>query len=197
MLNNSSKIKADFDLFLAVPDYDQISFNSTSLNLEQNEVFQNFNFVDLDAIYHSTPFYIVAQISVGRLKKNYMYEAIRVKPTNLTVIQWDILTDEGKPDFSEEGKRKYDLKFLFNFTKKLPPLSISIFMNTLPEGATKNIINTEVKRDIDENDGYMVSKTIKLPKKCEYLYFDVEIKTKNGFIPIDLISDPIGYPVDL
>ena len=70
-------------------------------------------------------------------------------------------------------------------------------MNTLPEGSTKNLLKSEVKRQIDENDGYMVSKTIKLPKNCEYIYFDVEITTKKGFIPIDLISDPMGYPVDL
>ena len=197
MLNNNGKLKGDFDLFLAVPDYEQISFNSSSLNLEQNEVFQNFNFVDLDAIYHSTPFYIVSQIAIGRLKKTFMFEAIRIKPTTRTVVEWDILTAEGLPDFTESGRRKYDLKFVFSFFNKLPPLSISIFMNTLPEGATKNIINTEVKRDIDENDGYMVSKSIKLPKNCEYLYFDVEIKTKNGFIPIDLISEPFGYPVDM
>ena len=114
-------------------------------------------------------------------------------------MHWDILTTEGKPDFSRiNGKKsKYDLRFIFNFFKELPPINIEIFMNTLPEGATKTILKSEVKRNIDENDGYMVSKSVKIPKNCEYVYFDVEIRTKDGFIPIDLISDPLGFAVDL
>ena len=199
LMNVLSRLKADFDLFLAIPDYEEIKINSSSISIDQNEFFQNFNFVDLDATYHGAPFYLVAQISTGRLKKTNYYEAIRIKPTKDTVVQWDILSPEGKPDFrkSENKNSKFDLKFVFNFTKKLPPVTIEIFMNTLPEGSTKNLLKSEVKRQIDENDGYMVSKTIKLPKNCEYIYFDVEITTKKGFIPIDLISDPLGYPVDL
>ncbi len=199
MLNDSDKMKGNFDLFLAVPDVEPININSSSLNMQQNEIFQNFNFVDLDAIYHNTPFYLVAQITVGRLKKTSLFEAIRIKPTKDTVVHWDILTLEGKPDFSRgNGKKsKFDLRFIFNFFKELPPINIEIFMNTLPEGATKSILKSEVKRNIDENDGYMVSKTVKIPKNCEYVYFDVEIRTKEGYIPIDLISDPLGFAVDV
>lgn len=43
----------------------------------------------------------------------------------------------------------------------------------------------------------MVSKTIMISKNSEFMYFDVENKTKNSFIPIDLISDPPCYTVDL
>lgn len=199
MMNDADKLKGNFDLFLAIPDNEPINVNSSSINLQQNEVLQNFNFVDLDAIYHNAPFYLVAQVSVGRLKKTNFYEAIRIRPTKDVIVQWDILTEEGRPDFTRTNgkKTKYDLRFLFNFIKELPPISIEIFMNTLPEGSTKTILKSEIKRKIDENDGYMVSKTVKIPKNCEYVYFDVEIKTKNGFIPIDLISDPLGYAVDL
>ena len=198
MMSNVPKLKGNFDLILAIPDYDDVSINSSSLSLDQNQVFQNFNFVDLDALYHGAPFYLVAQTTVGRLKKTNSFEAIRIKPTDSIVVQWDILTDEGKPDFTntEKKKSKFDLKFLFNFTKELPPITIEIFMNTLPEGSTKTLVKSDVKRIINENDGYLVSKTIKIPKNCEYIYFDVEITTKKGFIPIDLISDPIGYPVN-
>lgn len=197
MMSNIPKLKGNFDLFLAIPDYDEVSINSSSLSLDQNEVFQNFNFVDLDALYHGAPFYLVAQTTVGRLKKTSSFEAIRIKPTDSIVVQWDILTDEGRPDFTNADKKKskFDLKFLFNFTKELPPITIEIFMNTLPEGSTKTLVKSDVKRIINENDGYMVSKTIKIPKNCEYIYFDVEITTKNGYIPIDLISDPLGFPV--
>jgi hypothetical protein len=198
IVNKLSKIKGNFELYLAIPDYEPISINSSSISLEQNEVFQNFNFVDLDAIYHSSPFYLVAEVIIGKLKKSKMYEAIRIKPTTDAVVHWDILTEEGIPNFKERGKKsKFDLKFVFNFMKKLPPINISIFMNTLPEGSTKNIVNAEVKRNIDENDGYMISKTIKLPKNCNYLFFDIEIKTKKGaYVPIDLISDPLGFTVN-
>lgn len=199
MLNNTPKTKGNFDLFLAIPDYEEIAINSSSLSLDQNEVFQNFNFVDLDALYHGAPFYVVAKVSVGRLKKTNLFEAIRIKPTDSTVVQWDILTEEGRPDFTKADKKKskFDLKFLFNFTKELPPITIEIFMNTLPEGSTKMLLKSDVKSIINENDGYMVSKTIKIPKNCEYIYFDVEITTKKGFIPIDLISDPLGFPVNI
>jgi hypothetical protein len=72
-------------------------------------------------------------------------------------------------------------------------LSITIFVNTFPQGETKRLTSVKMKRWIDKGDEF-ITPTIKFktPKKCGYIIFDVQIRTEKGLLPYHLISDPIG-----
>ncbi|MHA2330262.1 MAG: hypothetical protein ACXACR_17215 [Candidatus Hodarchaeales archaeon] len=92
-----------------------------------------------------------------------------------------------------EPKKQYEVDFVFHFLKALPPVSITIFVNTLPNGETKRLTSVRIKRAIDEGDEFAVSNIkFKTPKNCGYIYFDVEIRTEKGLIPLNLITEPVG-----
>ncbi len=92
-----------------------------------------------------------------------------------------------------EPKKQFEVNFVFHFIKSMPPVSMTINVNTLPGGQTKKLSSMQIKRDIDAGDEFVIPNIkFKTPKNCGYLYFDVEIRTERGLIPLDLISDPIG-----
>ena len=92
-----------------------------------------------------------------------------------------------------KAKTHYEVDFVFHFLKSLPPVSISIFVNTYPMGETKRLISVRHKRSIDGGDEFKIPTVkFKTPKKCGYIVFDTLIRTEKGIVPMHLISEPIG-----
>jgi hypothetical protein len=199
--NNNSDLKGNLELYLAVQERDSpILIKKEQFLAKQGEIFSFFSFVNIDPIYHNTPFFIVSRITTGRFKKSRHYEAIRIKPIQELIVDWYICTPDGKPDIKEGifRKTKYEIDVVFHFNKSLPPISLAIYLITLPEGVTKKIATSEIKRDIDPGDELIVNQVkFKTPKNIGYIIFEVEIRTKEGFVPVDLISDPIGISAKL
>jgi hypothetical protein len=176
---------------------DPVPIYYTKFNLKPNENLELARSVDLLINYHHSPFYIVAQTTVGRFKKNRSFKTIGpIKPLKEICVDWNFTVDPIKRTNLWEGvepKKQYEVNFVFHFIKSMPYATITINVNTLPGGQTKRLANFRIKRDIDAGDEFVVSNIkFKTPKDCGYLYFDAEIRNEMGIIPIDLISDPIG-----
>jgi len=198
-INKGLDQKGEFNMFLAgQTSTELIPIYSDKFNLKSNQNLELARSVDFLPIYHHSPFYLVSQITIGRLKKTRAYKAITINPIDDILIEWDYTVPPDKPNLKEDGvlpKTKYEVDFLFHFNRPLPPLTLTVYFNTLPEGRTQKLTTSKIKRHIDPGDEYMINKVkFKTPKNCGYMYFGVEILTDQGPIPTDLVSEPIGVP---
>ncbi|MFX0206543.1 MAG: hypothetical protein ACFFDT_11205 [Candidatus Hodarchaeota archaeon] len=176
---------------------DPVPIYYTKFNLKPSENLELARSVDLLINYQHSPFYIVAQTTIGRFKKNRTFKTIGpIKPLKEICVDWNFTVDPKKRTNLWEGvepKKQYEVNFVFHFIKSMPYATITINVNTLPGGQTKRLANFQIKRDIDAGDEFVVPNIkFKTPKDCGYLYFDAEIRNEMGLVPIDLISDPIG-----
>jgi hypothetical protein len=125
-----------------------------------------------------------------------MFKTIRVPMMNEVIVDWNFVVDpEKKYDLWNGVKPKtaYEIDFVFHFIKKMNPVTINIFVNTFPLGQSKKLASFRIQRDIDPGDEFVLPNVkFKTPKKCGYLFFDAEMRTEQGIIPVDLISESIG-----
>ncbi|UCG03170.1 MAG: hypothetical protein JSW11_04105 [Candidatus Heimdallarchaeota archaeon] len=176
---------------------DPVPIYYTKFNLKPKENLELARSIDLLINYQHSPFYIVSQITIGRMKKNRSFKTIGpIKPLKEICVDWNFTVDPTKRTNLWEGvepKKQYEVNFVFLFIKSMPYATITIHVNTLPGGQTKRLANFRIKRDLDAGDEFVIPNIkFKTPKDCGYLFFDVEIRNEMGLIPIDLISDPIG-----
>lgn len=173
-----------------------VSIYKTKYSVKSNEYIELARSIDLDVNYQHSPFYIVAQITTGRFSKNRSFKTIRVPQLKDILVDWNFIVDPSKRTNLREGvkpKTKFEIDFVFQFLKLLPPLTVSMFVNSFPTGERRKLSDLKLKRRIDEGDEVVAEKIrFKTPKKCEYIFLDVEIRTEKGLIPMDLISEPIG-----
>jgi len=173
-----------------------VSIYKTKYSVKSKEFLELARSIDLDVNYQHSPFYIVAQVTTGRFSKNRSFKTIRVPQLSEILIDWNFIVDPSKRTNLWEGvkpKTKFEIDFVFQFLKLLPPLTVSMFVNSFPTGERRKLSDLRIKRQIDEGDEVVAEKIrFKTPKKCEYIFLDVEIRTEKGLIPMDLISEPIG-----
>jgi hypothetical protein len=189
--------KGELDVFLVSQSLTEpISIYRTKFNVKPKEFLELARSIDLDVNYQHSPFYIVARVTTGRFSKNRAFKTIRVPQLNAIFIDWNFVVDPRKRTNLWHGvipNTKFEMDFIFQFIRLLPPLTIEIFVNTFPIGERRKLTDLKIKRHIDEGDE-VVAENIKFktPKNCEYLFFDVEIRTEKGLIPLEVISEPIG-----
>lgn len=190
--------KGELEVFLVTQSLiDPVPIYYTKFDVKSKENLELARSIDLVVNYQHSPFYIVSQITIGRFKKNRLFKTIGpIKPLKEIFIDWNFTVDPTKRTNLWEGvepKKQYELNFVFHFIRSMPHATITIHVNTLPGGQTKRLANFRIKRDIDAGDEFVIPNIkFKTPKDCGYLYFDVEIRTEKGLIPLDLISEPIG-----
>lgn len=165
-------------------------------NLKPLASFELARSLDLSIDYQHSSFYILARVTMGLLKKNRSFKSIHVPVLREVVVDWSFVTRPGSKNDLWQGvepKTHYAVDFVFHFLRSLPPVAISIYVNTFPQGETKKLTSLRLKRYIDKGDEF-IAPTIKFktPKKCGYLIFDVQIRTDKGILPMHLISEPIG-----
>jgi len=173
-----------------------VSIYKTKYSVKSNEYIELARSIDLDVNYQHSPFYIVAQVTTGRFSKNRSFKTIRVPQLSEILIDWNFIVDPSKRTNLWDGvkpKTKFEIDFVFQFLKLLPPLTVSMFVNSFPTGERRKLSDLRIKRQIDEGDEVVAERIrFKTPKNCEYIFLDVEIRTEKGLIPMDLISEPIG-----
>ncbi|MHA2248112.1 MAG: glutamate-cysteine ligase family protein [Candidatus Hodarchaeales archaeon] len=190
--------KGELEVFLVTQSLtDPVPIYYTKFNLKPKETLELARSVELLVNYQNSPFYIISQITIGRFTKNRSYRTIGpIKPMKAIFVDWNFTVDPTKRVNLWKGvepKKQYEVNFVFHFIKSMPPVSMTINVNTLPRGQTKKLSSMRIKRNIDAGDEFVIPNIkFKTPKNCGYLYFDVEIRTARGLIPLDLISDPIG-----
>ncbi len=152
--------------------------------------------IDLSIDYQHSSFYILARVTTGLLKKNRSFKSIHVPVLREVVVDWSFETHTGSKNdlwLGVEPKTHYAVDFVFHFLRSLPPVSITIYINTFPQGETKKLTSLRLKRFIDKGDEFRAPTVkFKTPKKCGYLIFDAQIRTEKGILPMHLISEPIG-----
>ncbi|MHA1513718.1 MAG: hypothetical protein ACTSRJ_06645, partial [Candidatus Hodarchaeales archaeon] len=169
----------------------------SKFNLKPGATFELAKSIDLSIDYQHSSFYILARTTIGTFKKNRTFKSIHVPVLREIVIDWSFATRTGSRYDLWQGvqeKTHYQINFVFHFLKSIDSvLSITIYVNTFPQGETKKLTSVKMKRWIDKGDEFIVP-TIKLKKKkkCGYIIFDVLIRTEKGLLPYHLISDPIG-----
>jgi hypothetical protein len=183
-------------LLLTQSQNDPIPIYFTKFNLNPGKSLELARSIDLSIDLQHATFYIVSRVTMGRFTKNRTFKTIRVPAIQEFAIDWNFVVGPRVRYNLREGvepKKQYEVDFVFHFLKALPPVSITIFVNTLPNGETKRLTSVRIKRAIDEGDEFAVSNIkFKTPKNCGYIYFDVEIRTEKGLIPLNLITEPVG-----
>ncbi|MFX0084477.1 MAG: hypothetical protein ACFFAU_02285 [Candidatus Hodarchaeota archaeon] len=189
--------KGELDVFLVSQSLTEpISIYRTKFNINPKEYLELARSIDLDVNYQHSPFYIVACVTTGRFSKNRAFKTIRVPQLDEILVDWNFVVDPSKRPNLWHGvipNAKFEIDFVFQFIRPLPPLIIEIFVNCFPTGEKKKLSELKIKRQIDEGDEVAAENIkFKTPKNCEYLFFDVEIRTEKGLIPLEVISEPIG-----
>jgi hypothetical protein len=195
--NSRTSEKGDLELYLvtqALPD--PILIHKTNFNLKPKENLELALSIDLIVNYHHSPFYVVSRITIGRFKKNRMFKSIRVPMMSEVIVDWNFVVDPEKPNDLWKGvkpKTAYEIDFVFHFLKEMNPVTINIFVNSFPLGQSKRLASFRIQRVIDSGDEFVLPNVkFKTPKKCGYIFFDAEMRTEQGIIPVDLISESIG-----
>jgi len=187
--------KGELDVFL-VSQAETVPIYNTKFNLKPKEYLELARSINLSVNYQHAPFYIVSRVTVGRFSKNRAFKTIRVPILTEIIAEWNFQADPDSKHNLSDGvisKTRYEVAFVFHFLKQIPPVAITVFINTFPLGQTKKLASLSIKRNIDAGDEFIIENIkFKTPKKCGYLYFDVEMRTVEGLIPIDLMSEPIG-----
>lgn len=195
--DSTSSERGELEVFLVTQSHeDPVPIYYTKFNLKPKENLELARSIDLLVNYQHSPFYIVSQVTIGRFTKNRSFKTIRVPIMKEIFVDWNFTVDPTKRYNLREGvepKKQYEVDFVYHFIKAMPPVTITIFINTLPRGQTKKLADLRIKRDIDPGDEFVLPNIkFKTPKDCGYLFFDVEIRTEHGLIPLELISEPIG-----
>ena len=198
-VNNSKNTeRGELTLLLATQSLTApLVIHQEKFTLKPGATFELAKSINLSIDYQHSSFYILARTTVGTFKKNRTFKSIHVPVLREIVIDWSFATRTGSRYDLWQGvqeKTHYQINFVFHFLKDITEiLSMTIYVNTFPQGETKKLTSVKMKRWIDKGDEFIVP-TIKFktPKKCGYIIFDVQIRTEKGLLPYHLISDPIG-----
>ncbi len=172
------------------------TIHQSKFNLQPGEFVEFAQTVDLDINLQNSPFYIVSEIKTRRGGKSVRFKSIRVPILENIIVDWNYTTPSDEPNnlrFGVLPKVKYEVSFVFQILKPLPPVTMEVFLTSFPTGERKSLTELRVRREIDEGDELAVSNIqFKTPKKCDYLIFDLNVSTSKGPILLDLLGEPIG-----
>ncbi|MFX0183439.1 MAG: glutamate-cysteine ligase family protein, partial [Candidatus Hodarchaeota archaeon] len=130
--------KGELDVFL-VSQAETVPIYFTKFNLKPKEYLELARSINLSVNYQHAPFYIVSRVTVGRFSKNRAFKTIRVPILNEIIAEWNFQADPDSKHYLSEGvisKTRYEVDFVFHFLKQMPPVAITVFINTFPLGQT-------------------------------------------------------------